>query len=108
MKDTPAERSLDGLLLEVRLARSLPPPAMRRALRLRAGLTQQDVAYLLGVARVSVTRWESGEREPRRSEGARYAVLLGWISLELVARPEGGAPERDAERIHGQPTALGR
>jgi DNA-binding transcriptional regulator YiaG len=37
-------------------------PADLRQARNRLGLTQGELAARLGVARVSVTRWETGER----------------------------------------------
>jgi transcriptional regulator with XRE-family HTH domain len=57
-------------LLEEELARAsanaeLPPPALRRLLRKRAGLTQAALARACGVHRAALCRWESGERTPR-------------------------------------------
>lgn len=56
--------------------RRLPIPAMRRAIRISAGLTQTDVADVLGVHRESVTRWELGTRTPRGEVLHRYVELL--------------------------------
>jgi len=55
--------------------RRLPVPAMRRALRIDAGLTQADVGETLGVARESVARWEAGARTPRGE------ILLAYVDL---------------------------
>lgn len=53
----------------------LPSPI--RAARIAAGMTQQQLADALGVAQQSVTRWETGEREPRVSTLKRIAAALG-------------------------------
>lgn len=51
-------------------------PATARALRQQAGLTQQDIADALGVSRVAVCRWESGQRLPIGDMAVRYLALL--------------------------------
>ncbi len=43
----------------------MSPPSLRK-LRQRLGLSQQELARRLGVARASVTRWENGTRKPSR------------------------------------------
>lgn len=75
---------MSSLLDEVRAARRLPPPAMRRAIRQAAGVTQQRIADELGVDRVTVTRWEAGRRHPRGELAARYTRLLDALQ-ELAA-----------------------
>lgn len=52
-------------------------PSPIRAVRIAAGMTQQQLADALGVAQQSVTRWETGEREPRVSTLRRIAAVLG-------------------------------
>jgi transcriptional regulator with XRE-family HTH domain len=64
------------LIEQVRTARRLPPPALARAIRDAAGVSQQQIADELGVNRVSVARWELGERIPRGELRLRYVVLL--------------------------------
>lgn len=44
-----------------------------RSVRRRLGLTQEDLARRLGVARATVTRWENGTRRPSRT----VALALG-------------------------------
>jgi transcriptional regulator with XRE-family HTH domain len=76
--------AIDTLLAEARRRQTLPPPPLRRLLRQRAGLTQDEVADALGIGRTAVTRWESGAREPRR------AVRLAYIELlERLAEVDG-------------------
>jgi transcriptional regulator with XRE-family HTH domain len=72
-------------VLAERLARThhrrrLPEPTMRRYLRVRAGLTQDDIGAVLGVSRVAVTRWELGQRTPQGALLDRYIELLDAIA----------------------------
>ncbi|MHB8465046.1 MAG: helix-turn-helix domain-containing protein, partial [Acidimicrobiales bacterium] len=60
---------------KAKLIKALPPPAERRAIRERAGLTQQDFGDALGVDRATVCRWEAGRRPERPHLGA-YVRLL--------------------------------
>ena len=43
---------------------SLPSPEKRRWLREGAGLSQADIARSLGTSAASVSRYETGDREP--------------------------------------------
>jgi transcriptional regulator with XRE-family HTH domain len=65
-----------ALAQHVKAARRLPPPAIARAIRDEAGVSQQQVADELGVNRVSVARWELGERVPRGELRLAYIGLL--------------------------------
>jgi predicted transcriptional regulator len=76
-----ARLDLNAALAKASLHRRLPAPAVRRALRDNAGLTQQDVADVCGVSRVSIARYEAGTRDPRGAVQARYVELL----MKLVA-----------------------
>jgi len=51
-------------------------PAVARAVREAAGVSQQDVAAELGVHRVTIGRWESGRRRPTGEQLRRYAHLI--------------------------------
>ena len=51
-------------------------PAMVRALRQRAGLTQREVGDALGVTSVAVSLWERGSRMPRGDLPVRLLDLL--------------------------------
>lgn len=55
---------------------------MRRYLRQRVGLTQQQVADVLGVNRVTVARWETGERNPSDGHLEEYLQVLQLSDLE--------------------------
>lgn len=62
--------------------RRLPPPPLRRVIRLRAGLTQKDLAGAIGTTRATIARWELGTRTPRGK------LLLAYVTvLELLAAP---------------------
>ena len=68
-----------GLLEQVRAAQRLPTPAVARAIRQAAGVTQQRVADELAINRVTVARWELGERSPRGELRLRYVELLDTL-----------------------------
>jgi transcriptional regulator with XRE-family HTH domain len=63
----------------LRAKRELPSPAMRRAIREAAGATQQQVADEIEVRRVSIGRYESGEREPRGEQLLAYVAVLNRL-----------------------------
>lgn len=67
---------MSRLLDEVAVARRLPSPAMARAIRAAAGVSQARLAAELGVQRVTVARWEAGKRRPRGELLAAYVELL--------------------------------
>lgn len=76
-----SEKDLGQVLHRAAARRAiLPEPAMRRLLRVRAGLTQAEIAGLLGVQRNAVTRYEGGTREPRGTVRATYAELLAALA----------------------------
>ena len=54
----------------------LPGPEYRRALRIEAQLTLEQVASELAVHRSAVSRWERGLRNPRGENRRRYSELL--------------------------------
>ena len=88
---------LDQLLDDVRVRKTLPKPDIRRGLRLLAGLSQGDIARTLGVTCATVSRWESGQREPSGRRGVAYARLLEALVHELEgldARGVGGGITR--------------
>ena len=67
---------LDALLAHRARLRRLPDPSIRRALREHHGLSQGQLADLLGADRASVSRYESGERSPRAAVAERYLDVL--------------------------------
>lgn len=75
--------SYSALVEEIRAAR-LPDPENRRRIRDRAGVSLREMARLLGVAPMTVLRWEHGQAKPRRANAASYRELLDV--LEDAAR----------------------
>ena len=63
--------------------RRLPSPAARRFLREGAGLTQAELAAAIGVSRAALSRWEAGNRFPRRGNNlGRYLAILDTLAKE--------------------------
>jgi DNA-binding XRE family transcriptional regulator len=68
----------DVVLSQLRVHLDLPSPAERRRLRKASGLTQQEMADIVGVTRQAVCQWESGARARPRGplKLARYVAAL--------------------------------
>ena len=73
---------IERLISTVRARRRLPGPAARRLLRARAGLTQEEIAEALGVTRAAISRWETGNRNPRGPMLESYLVVLERLAVE--------------------------
>ena len=67
---------LDAMLERKARIHRLPEPAIRRALREMAGLTQAELAAVLGVDRAAVSRYETGDRSPKAGIAERYVDAL--------------------------------
>lgn len=67
---------MSQLIEEVRKARALPSPKFARAIRQAAGVSQVRLAAELGVHRMTIARWESGERRPQGQHLLAYVALL--------------------------------
>jgi transcriptional regulator with XRE-family HTH domain len=83
------------------MAQDNPPvdPERLRAARLRAGLTQAELARAVGVAGGErVSRWELGTSAPSIAMRARLAKALGLDLEELL--PARG--RRDLRRLRGE------
>jgi len=65
-----------------RTPESLPPPARRRAIRVAYGVSQEDMATVLGVSRLTVSMWERGQTEPKPEHAEKYADLLNQMVEE--------------------------
>ncbi|MFB6999294.1 helix-turn-helix transcriptional regulator [Streptomyces virginiae] len=74
-------------------ADTLPPPHIRRQLRIAANLTQEEVAEALGVRRLAVVGWEAGRTQPHRSNRLKYAEFLRGLAKEHPAVAQGGPRE---------------
>ena len=73
-----------NLLDEVRALAALPKPAKARAIRTAVGVSQVRLAAEIGVHRVTLVRWESGEHEPRGPARIAYAQLLEQLRQEII------------------------
>ena len=73
---------LDQAVARARTRRRLPAPPARRLLRERIGLTQDDLARALGVTRPAISRWETGERNPRGRMLESYLAVLDRLAVE--------------------------
>ena len=65
-----------------------------RELRNNQGMTQQDVAALVGTAKAVISQWESGTRRPGYDKMVRLAEVLGpevheHFAEEARARQDG-------------------
>lgn len=55
-----------------------------KEIRKAQGLTQRELAALLGVSVDSVRRWERGVRKPRADELALFAVRMNVTDLNFL------------------------
>ena len=74
--NSPGMSVLTRDVIEVSTARHAAADGRLRQARLRAKLSQADIARALGVTEATVSRWESGTRRPRRAEAQQLAALL--------------------------------
>ena len=70
-------------------------PGTLRTLRERKGLTQDQLADLAGVARISVARWETGGRVPTIDGVEKLAKAL-TVPVAALLKPT--AKGKDTER----------
>ena len=80
----------DELLARARSASRLPAPRQRRGIRDSAGVTQRELAAVLGVSVMTLNRWERGLVRPRGSNAARYAELLDQLDRAARRPPKEG------------------
>lgn len=76
---------LGALMEKVEARQELPPPAVCKALRKMADLSQEDEARALGVSRAAVSRWENGSRRPTGTHLIAYAELMGELRRRLAS-----------------------
>ena len=67
-----------------------------REARLKAGLTQSELAARLGRERAQVARWETGGQEPSFAN-LNAAVEACGFALEVAIAERASTPELDAE-----------
>lgn len=64
---------------KVQVQRHRIDPAVAKLIRIAAGLSQDDIARALDVARSTVCRWESGRRRPSAEQAEKYYALLTHV-----------------------------
>lgn len=62
----------------------MPPGERIRELRIRAGITQKDLADRMGLPRQQVNVWETGVRTPKIENLKRVADALGINGEEYL------------------------
>lgn len=67
---------MTNLIDEARARRELPSPALARAIREAAGVSQEAIARELNVTRMTICRWESGAFKPSGARLIAYSSLL--------------------------------
>jgi transcriptional regulator with XRE-family HTH domain len=77
------------LLDRLRRKAELPPPAMRKMIRLSAGATLYDIGAACGVSHEAVRLWESNRRFPSEANLVRYAAVLEALRADLLKRGGG-------------------
>lgn len=55
-----------------------------REFRIQNGLTQMDLALIVGVSKQSISAYETGEREPMVTTLAKIAIALKTTPDELI------------------------
>jgi transcriptional regulator with XRE-family HTH domain len=71
--------------------------------RLAKGLTQEQLADRLGTSHVTVSRWETGKRQPNLNAQEAIAEAMGIEAVDLRRHPE--QPSAD-ELLRGQPPEI--
>ena len=75
-------------------------------LRRSAGfMTQGDLAEKIGVERVTISRWESGRREPRLAMITRLSKTLNVTERELIAAISASKPAHNGDCHANQTSA---
>lgn len=77
------------LLDRMRRRAALPTPATRKAIRLAAGRTLEEIGRACGVSHEAIRLWESGRRAPGEANLVRYAAVLEALQEELLTRGGG-------------------
>ena len=67
--------------------------------RLSLGLTQEEVADLIGVSRCSVTRWEEDKVFPNLAVWPRIAEVLGIPMEEIAEAYQEVSSKRKGEEV---------
>ena len=69
--------------------------------RVAKGMTQEQLAGIVGIAKKSMTRYENGERDPQLWVIVKIAEALNIIPSQLMVRAEARRDEDRAARVRG-------
>jgi DNA-binding XRE family transcriptional regulator len=81
----PAVRFLDQLQVAFSPLRTPPSPPYIRTLREALGMTQSELGNRLGVAKITVSRWERGDLRPGAQSLAKLDALRRHCIKEGIA-----------------------
>lgn len=70
-----------------------------RSLRMKAGLTQLDIAEKLDVSAAAIGAWENGRAKPRLTKLGQLAELLGTSAADLMGEDAAEAAISGASRM---------
>lgn len=70
-----------------------------RSLRIKAGLTQLDIAEKLDVSAAAIGAWENGRAKPRLTKLGQLAELLGTSAADLMGEGTSEAAISGASRM---------
>jgi len=76
---------MSDLVSEVREALGLPAPGVAKAIRVSAGVSQERLAEEIGCHRVTLARYEGGQRAPRGELRVRYARTLRQLEAVIAS-----------------------
>lgn len=63
------------------------PKISLKAARINAGLSQKEMAELLGISKNTVCNWENGDSEPNASQLRKISELSG-IPMDFIFVPD--------------------
>lgn len=55
-----------------------------KAFREKAGMSQRDLAYAIGVSQAAIAQWETGETQPTLDNLRKVADILGVSPGDLL------------------------
>lgn len=70
-----------------------------RSLRMKAGLTQLDIAEKLDVSAAAIGAWENGRAKPRLTKLGQLAELLGTSAADLMGEEASEASIKGTSRM---------
>ncbi len=72
-------------------ARTYSATGQGRSIRIRARLSQRDIARAIGSTEPVICRWETGQRMPSGEAAVKWAELLNQIEEEVLDKQPAAA-----------------